>query len=44
MKELKDEPYTQAEADAAAGLGKDNRRRDGQGNLLEPSTSDEVMA
>ena len=43
LKELKDEPYSQAEAEAAAGLGKDNRWRDGQGNLAESGLKDDEM-
>lgn len=38
MKQLKDDPYSQAEAEKAAGLGSDNRRRDASGKVVEPST------
>lgn len=39
MKQLKDDPYSQAEAERAAGLGSDNRRRDASGKAVEPATS-----
>lgn len=38
LKQLKDDPYSQAEAEQAAGLGSDNRRRDASGKVIEPAT------
>jgi bud site selection protein 20 len=42
LKQLKDEPYSQKEAEAAAGLGRDNRRRDENGRPIEVSADKNV--
>jgi hypothetical protein len=39
MKQLKDDPYSQAEAERASGLGSDNRRRDANGKVIETSSN-----
>jgi len=53
LKELKDKPYSQEEADAAAGLGRDTRKRDSSGNVIKDDSEhgqpmksiiDEIMA
>lgn len=48
VKQLKEDPFSQAEAEKAAGLGSDKRRRDASGKVVEsanaPATIEQIMA